>query len=143
MKEENKTRRRTKFVDNFTSKLFDWTGNNLPQRNFNSTDVDLIFRDNDGNIMLLEIKRKKGNLSPSQYVTFQILNKALQALERELDGKELEVKTVKGGTIKTPIRYQGFNLLQFENTFFDDGKIYINRKEVTEAKAIDFFSFKK
>lgn len=140
---QGKSRLKSGFVSAWTKKFFAWTGKNLPQQDFCSTDIDMVFRNREGKIMLLEMKCKKGELSPSQYVTFQIMHKALKALERELDGKELEVKTVKGGTIKTPVKYEGFNLLQFENDFFDNGKIFWNGKEKEEAEIVDLLSFKK
>jgi len=38
--------------------------------------------------------------------------------------------------------YHGFHLLQFEKTSPDDGKIYLDKKEITKKQLIDFLCFK-
>lgn len=38
--------------------------------------------------------------------------------------------------------FKGFHLVQFENTGPDDGKIYLNRKEITKESFIKFLQFK-
>lgn len=38
--------------------------------------------------------------------------------------------------------YHGFHLLQFEKTSPEDGKIYLDNKEITKEKLLKFLSFK-
>jgi len=37
--------------------------------------------------------------------------------------------------------YLGFNLITFENTFFNDGRCYLNGKEISELELKEFLSF--
>ena len=39
-------------------------------------------------------------------------------------------------------KYHGFHLLVFENTSPDDGKIWLDKTEITEAELIAFLQFK-
>jgi hypothetical protein len=38
--------------------------------------------------------------------------------------------------------FKGFHLVQFENTSPDDGKIFLDRKEITKEQLIKFLQFK-
>lgn len=38
--------------------------------------------------------------------------------------------------------YYGFHLIQFEQTNPEDGKIYLDRKEITKEQLLDFLQFK-
>jgi hypothetical protein len=37
--------------------------------------------------------------------------------------------------------YLGFNLITFENTFFNDGRCFLNGKEISELDLKEFLSF--
>ena len=39
--------------------------------------------------------------------------------------------------------YQGLHLIQFEKTGPEDGKIYVNKNEVTKKELIEFLQFKR
>lgn len=135
---ERKTYRKTRFVED--KYFMDWVGVNLPPAStgFTATDLDLIFRHKNGNMMLLETKRRKAGLPEHQKITFQILDHAL----RRLSGETIKVEAF-GTTISVPVKYKGFKFLQFENTTFENGRVYIQGKEYSEKEVIEILSMRK
>lgn len=140
-----KTGRRTDHaVDDY---LMDWTQTNLPNaKDFFITDVDMVIRDRDDNIMILEVKRRKGNVSVCQSTTLQLIAIGL----KEIDGKQVQTLHYKdrarlegSQTFNHIIKYHGIHFLQFENTTFEDGKVYFNRREISERELIEILSFKR
>jgi len=73
--------------------------------------------------MLIEEKRYKSQCKGDQKLTYLWLHKKLMKL--------------KDNT------YKGIHLLQFENTNPEDGKIFLNRKEITKEQLINFLKFNK
>lgn len=73
--------------------------------------------------MLIEEKRFLSECSADQKLTYQWLHRKLQSLNDPT--------------------YYGINLLQFENTSPEDGKIYLDKKEATKQELIQFLQFKK
>lgn len=136
--ERRGTYRKTNFVED--KYFMDWIGCNLPPAStgFTATDLDLILRKKTGEIMLLETKRKGAGLPEHQKITFQILDKALKAI----NGQKIKVKAF-GTTITVPIKYKGFKLMQFQNTTFENGTVKINGKVYTEDEVRQILSFFK
>lgn len=117
--------------------FFDWTSTNLPDPgSYWITDVDAVIRDRQGRVLLLEIKRQRANVKTHQAVTLAALDYAL----RQANGKTFTA-TVNGRTISQTIDYQGCYVLQFEKTGFEDGAVYLNGQEVTEAEVRRVLSF--
>ncbi len=70
--------------------------------------------------MFIEEKRHNAEVKQWQRKMFHIIN-----------------KVCKGDK-----NYKGFHLLVFENTSPEDGKIYLNNKEITKDELINFLMFK-
>ena len=68
--------------------------------------------------MLLEEKRYNSKLRPDQHLTYEWLHKKIS---------KLKDKT-----------YKGFHLIQFEKTNPEDGKIFLNKKEINKVELIEF-----
>lgn len=86
-----------------------------------ATNVDYIWENyKTGNFILLEEKRYKSDLTFSQ-------KNQLKRLSCELWESS---------------KFKGFHLLQFENTNPDDGKIYLDRNEISKDQLIKFLQFK-
>ena len=118
--------------------LIDWTIQNLPAAyNFYITDADMIIRDRQGNLMIIEVKCHKGVVPENQKITYKMLD----ALIRK--GLTNDVGTVVVNQKKMKVQYKGFWVMQFEKTRFDNGKVYINGKRFTESEVIKFLSFEK
>jgi len=93
------------------------------------------FKDDVCKIMLVEEKRYMYDLRFAQRDTFSIIDQALKILsERRFITTHRGVKLFK---------YYGFHLIQFEKTNPDDGKIFIDGKEVTRDDLITFLKFEK
>lgn len=108
--------------------LNDWTRKKLPESSetgFTVNDIDLVLRNyKTKKIMLLEIKCQMAVLTLSQSQIKMLFDKVLN-----------------NGLPKEGWQYLGFHLLQFEKTFFHDGKVFFDGKEKTEAEIIDLLSF--
>ena len=100
----------------------DWVRKKLPDSRTTGTritDVDfVIFNPYDKRIFILEEKKKNKSPKPWQKYIFYLLDKWIR----------------KG--IDKDWRYKGFHTVTFENTFFDNGDCYFNRKLVTEEQLI-------
>lgn len=72
--------------------------------------------------MLIEEKRYMSDCKGDQKLTYKWLHKKLMQLNDPT--------------------YKGIHLLQFEKTSPEDGKIYLNRKEINKQDLIEFLSFK-
>jgi len=58
----------------------------------------------------------------------------------EINFCQKELFTKLHNAIDDP-NYKGFHLVQFENTSPDDGKIYLDREEITKEELIKFLRF--
>lgn len=118
--------------------LMSWTAENLPEAfTYFLTDLDLIVRDRKGNLMLVEIKRRAAEMDTHQQATYELFDALIKL------GIEASPQGVKVASLRFPIRptYQGFHLLQFENTTFENGAIYWDNQPVTPEQLKQILSF--
>ena len=88
---------------------------------FVTTNIDYIWENyHSGCWMLLEEKRFMSDLTYSQ--------------KKQIDKL---VKSIKDD------KFQGFHLIQFEKTSPEDGRIYLDRKEIMSSELIDFLRCSK
>ena len=102
-----------------------WIREKLPDSStgFLASDLDFILEIyKTKKIMLLEIKTRNSELKTWQRMLFNNIDKWLR----------------KG--IDSDWTYVGFNVIKFENTFFNDGKCYLNEKEINEEELISVLS---
>lgn len=102
-----------------------WVRKNLPDSSFGFlvTDLDFIlYNYTTKKIMLLEIKTHNSQLKKWQETIFRQL-----------------AKWIKQG-IDNDWSFLGFNIVRFENTFFNDGNCWLNDKLVTEEELKLFLS---
>lgn len=74
-------------------------------------------------IMFIELKSHNSKPSKDQRFMFKLIN---SSIKRGID-KEWT--------------YLGYNLITFENKSFEDGKCYLNNKEILEEDLIKFLNF--
>ena len=87
-----------------------------------TTNIDYLWENyKTGEWMLIEEKRYMAEPSYSQKKQFIKLYQCLKGLKNR--------------------KYRGFHFLQFEKTNPDDGKIYLNKKEITKEQLIEFLKF--
>lgn len=92
----------------------------LPSSVYAATNLDFMWMNHKtGKWLLIEEKRHGSDLTWSQKELMKVLHLA----------------------IKKDRQYCGIHLLQFENTSPDDGKIYLNRSEISKQQLIDFLKF--
>jgi hypothetical protein len=105
-----------------------WIRDRLPDSStgFMVTDVDFfLYNYKTRKVMVLEVKTRNCNIKTWQHKFYELLGKWLNA----------------GIMAATPEwEYLGIHLLQFENLSFEDGKIYLDRNEVSEGQLITFLS---
>lgn len=102
-----------------------WIRDNLPDSSFGFmvTDLDFIlYNYNTKNLMLLEIKTRNTNLRRWQKNIFNNLSRWLES------------------GIDDNWNFLGFNVVKFQNTFFNDGECYLNNQKITEAELKIFLS---
>lgn len=84
-----------------------------------TTNIDFFWTNyKTGKFMLIEEKRYMSDVKPFQHKIFEKLHNAF----------------------KNDRNYKGMHLLQFEKTNPDDGKIYLDRKQISKQELIDFLS---
>jgi len=87
---------------------------------FTATNIDYIWHNyKTGDWMLIEEKRYNRDVSFTQKEMFKLVNKAIK----------------NGHNSK---KYRGFHLLVFEKTSPEDGKVFLDRKEVTKEELLKF-----
>jgi hypothetical protein len=111
-------------------KPHDWIRENLPPSEaglmVSNIDFVLMFKNN-GGFKLLEVKTKHKPIPKYQNDILNIINDALTYFEGEY------FKTLKDrNDINIRLKYFGVDYLVFENTFFDDGRVWLNEKLITE-----------
>ena len=127
------TNRKTDFVGD--PYLMDWIGRNLPDKySFYVTDVDLVIRNRQGAIMLIEVKRKDAAVKRHQRTTLFLLDSMIRAALRSQTTFKADGYTI------TPT-YYGLHLVTFANTTFENGAVYFDRDQVTEAELAALLSF--
>lgn len=111
--------------------LYNWTNRNLPDKKlFFVTDIDMVLRNREGDLMLVEVKRQKAEPSPSQRRTLKVLDRLIK------DGLRFNNGEISIDGHEMPINYHGLHLLQFERSTFEDGKVFFDREEVSEEKLV-------
>ena len=101
-----------------------WIRERLPDSNtgFLVSDLDFIFENyKTKKVMFLEVKTRGADLRYWQTKLFNNLDRWIR-------------NGIDDGWI-----YLGFHTVQFENTFFNDGKCYLEGKETTEQELINIF----
>ena len=89
---------------------------------FVATNIDYMWSNyKTGQWMIIEEKRHGSDVRYSQREQFKVIHRAC---------------------ISDPL-YHGMHLLVFENTSPSDGKIYLDRKEVTQKQLISFLRFEQ
>ena len=127
------TNRKTGFVGD--PYLMDWIGRNLPDKNnFFVTDVDLVLRNRDGALMLIEVKRKGAPVKRHQRTTLFLLDSLIrEALYHR--------RTFPADGYSVTPTYYGLHLITFTNTTFEDGAVMFDRDQVTEEELAALLSF--
>lgn len=103
-----------------------WIRSHLPDSSvgFGVSDLDFIVCNwKEKKLMFLEVKINNGQLTYFQKKIYTDLH-----------------RWIKNG-IDDGWKYYGFNLITFENRSFEDGKCYLNNKEISEFDLINFLSF--
>jgi hypothetical protein len=104
-----------------------WIRDNLPDSSlgFVVSDLDFIVSNyKTKRIMLLEIKTRNAQLKTWQQILFNNL-----------------AKWIKQG-IDKDWEFLGFHTITFQNTFFNDGNVYLDNIEITEQKLAKFLELK-
>jgi len=102
-----------------------WIRENLPdsESGFAVSDLDFVLWNWRSNkLMLLEIKTRGAKPKRFQKMQWARINSWIN----------------KG--IQSDWVYLGFHLIVFENTSFEDGKCFLDNKEISEPELIDFLS---
>ena len=102
-----------------------WIREKLPdsKTGFSVSDLDFILWNwRTKKVMMLEIKTRNSKPRTGQKIMWQNINKWID------------------NGIDNDWNYLGFHLIQFENTNFDDGKCFLNYKEIKEQELINFLS---
>lgn len=110
-------------------KLSKWIRINLPDSHggaFLVSDLDFILCSKIyKRLMLLECKTRNSEMRYSQKYILGIIDKCIRfALPKIMSDWE----------------YKGFHVIKFENTFFDDGKVYLDGYEIDEGGIKYFLS---
>ena len=125
--------RKTDFVGD--PYLMDWIGRTLPDKySFYVTAVDLVLRNRDGALMLIEVKRKGAPVKRHQRTTLFLLDRMIREALRHRRTFEADGYSV------TPT-YYGLHLITFTNTTFEDGAVMFDRDQVTEEELAALLSF--
>lgn len=102
-----------------------WVRQNLPDSStgYMASDLDFVLWNyKTKKVMLIEVKTRNSDMRTWQKIMWSKMD---EWMKRGVD---------KDWT------YRGFYLIKFENTSFDDGKCFLNDKEITEEDLIDFLS---
>ena len=105
-----------------------WTAEHLPDcESYFISDIDMLIRDRAGNLLLAEIKRRGAEMNHHQRTTYELLDELIKA------GIQANPKGIIIPSMRYPLKlkYKGIHLLQFENTTFEDGQIYWDKKQIT------------
>ena len=106
-----------------------WVRCNLPNSDTGwvTSDIDwYMFNYKTRKCCIVETKTRNANLTYTQEQMYSNIS-----------------KWIGGGAKKDGWHFIGFFLIQFENTFFNDGKVYINGKESSEEEIKHILSLKE
>jgi hypothetical protein len=121
------TKHRTKYIGD--PYMFDFTNTFLPKNCVFISDIDLVIRDCENRIMLIEIKRNLSTPSTAQRNTYAVIHELLLRANGTGSLNCLNAYTQTWS-------YHGAHLLQFENTSFEDGRVYFNFELVKNEKEL-------
>jgi hypothetical protein len=102
-----------------------WIRENLPDSTsgFMVSDIDFfIYNFKTKKAMILEVKTRGADVKTWQKIMYKNIN-----------------RWIKKG-IDNDWQWLGVHLLQFENTYFNNGKVWFDREETTEQKVIKLLS---
>ena len=119
--------------------LMDWTAEHLPDcQSFYISDIDMLVRDRAGNFLIAEIKRRGAEMNHHQRATYELLDELIKA------GIQANPKGIIIPSMRYPLKlkYKGIHLLQFENTTFEDGQIFWDKKQITPEHLEQILNFK-
>lgn len=105
-----------------------WVRSSLPDSStgFSASDLDFVLWNwKTKKVMLLEIKTRMSSPRNGQRMMWQNINRWI----------------TKG--IDENWTYLGFHLITFESTDFLDGKVFLDKKEVSEQELISFLSLER
>ena len=115
--------------------MFDFTNTFLPKNCVFISDIDLVIRDCENRMMLIEIKRNLSTPSTAQRNTYAVINELI--LRANDTGKLNSIDTYT-----QTWSYYGAHLLQFENTTFEDGRVYFDFDLVKDEQELaDILNF--
>ena len=103
-----------------------WVRNSLPDSNtgFIVSDIDFyMYNWKKMTHLMVEIKTRNSPLAKWQEIMYNNLS-----------------KWIKEGSKKEGWDFKGFFFIKFENSFFNDGKVYLNEKESSEEEIIKVLS---
>ena len=135
-----KTYSTTKALEHYDADFYIWTMGKLGEcTNLWIQDIDALVRDRQGNIMLLEIKRRDYMPKPYQARNMALIDEILKAGIDQLGG---EVKIKIDGKIEThSITYHGFKLLQLSGDSFQNSTFTVDQKPISKENLIKFLKF--
>ena len=110
----------------------DWCRKKLPDSDTGMSISDIDFymwnwlkhlKTKDGEHLLVEVKTRNKPMGKGQAMMYKKLS-----------------KWISEGASKEGWRFKGFFCIKFENTFFNDGKVFVNDKESSEEEIIKLLS---
>ena len=107
----------------------EWVRENLPNSDTGwvTSDIDwYMFNYKTKKCCIVETKTRNANLTYTQEQMYSNIS-----------------KWIGEGSKKDGWNFIGFFLVKFENTFFDDGKVYLNGKESSEVEIKQILSLKE
>ena len=110
----------------------DWCRQNLPDSDTGMSIYDIDFymfnwlkhlKNKNGEHLLVEVKSRNKRMNKGQKMMYESLS-----------------KWISEGASKEGWRYKGFFCIRFENTSFEDGKVFVNDKESSEEEIRELLS---
>lgn len=121
---------RQEFSNERDLRFSQWVREKLPDsyKGFRAYDLDWIFWEKGdygrvSKVMLVEVKTRDSQLKPDQKKIYEFLDSCIKY------------------STETYYDYWGFHIIRFENTFFDDGKVYFDNIESNEEEIRKTLSF--
>jgi len=111
-----------------------WVREKLPDSStgFRVTDIDFVLANvQTKRFMILEIKTRNSEIRPWQKSLLSVVNRSIRA----------GIGSIQQGPFNK-WTYLGMHLIVFENTYFDDGKVYLNDILITEDELCLFLSMR-
>jgi len=99
---------------------------------YRAYNIDYVWRNKKtGEWIFIEEKRYQGKMSPDQKGTFKVVHEhTKKEVKHTADGKYYKNDTIT--------KYQGFHLIVFEKTSPEDGRIWLDNKEISKEELLHF-----